>query len=57
MTLRKAGLPETVSKVCLGDAFVYGFSKIIPSYASNADAIWLFLAAFMLTFLRADYEC
>lgn len=43
--------------VCLGDAFVYGFPKTNPSYASNAGAFWLFLASFMLTFLRVGYEC
>ena len=27
MALREAGLPWRVSRVCLGDAFVYGFQR------------------------------
>ena len=56
MSLSMAGLSEGFAKVCSGDAFVYGFPRT-PSYASNADAVCLFLASFMLTFLRVCYEC
>ena len=56
MSLSMAGLSEGFAKVCSGDAFVYGFSGT-SSYASNADAVCLFLASFISTFLRICYEC
>ena len=56
MTLREAGLAEGFAGVCLGDAFVYGFPRN-PSCASNADAVCLFLASVMLTFVRVCCEC
>ena len=56
MSLSMAKLSGRASKVCLGDAFVYGFPRT-PSYASNADAVCLFLASVMLTFVRVCCEC
>ena len=57
MTLRGAGLTEGFAEVCLGDAFVYGFLRTALDDASNYGAVWLFLATFVLTYLRSGYEC
>jgi hypothetical protein len=56
MSLVEVGLPWRVSRVCLGDAFVYGSPRRNPSCANDSVA-WLVLASFMLTLWSAGYEC
>jgi hypothetical protein len=55
--LRESGLAEGFAKECLGDAFVYGFLRTALENASSYGEVWLFLKAFVLTYLRSGYEC
>jgi hypothetical protein len=56
MTLREVELDNKFVKVCLGDAFVYGFPKNPPQCSVNLRCLDVF-DGFMLTSQRVACEC